>query len=262
MNLSYFFLIFSNSSSVNFAGTYSVISKVQLLPFEPAAYAAHRTGGGGAAPAAGEVGTVYSRAPHGPSSEELAVATTAYLKAHCPEALESMVERKFAEMTDDEGRSTPWHVIWTPPYWPACQPIELVWGGGGKQRAGQLYLGGRNLALTRAHLRRGFYGGENHEGGEWDELDVTACVLHSMGKVDAWIAVDVDHVADGLSGTLADLRGVENWTGSDSSCLKITDMGLLQDEEDADLDLGEAGDGADDGGDEDSSDEEEGEEEG
>ena len=48
----------------------------------------------------------------------------------------------------------------------------------------------------------------------------------------------------------------------DSSCLKITDMGLLQDEEDADLDLGEAGDGADDGGDEDSSDEEEGEEEG
>ncbi len=65
-----------------------------------------------------------------------------------------------------------------------------------------------------------------------------------MEKVDAWIAVDVDHVADCLSGTLSDLRGLKNWTGYDSTGLKITDMGLLQDEEDAGLDLG-AGDGAD-----------------
>jgi hypothetical protein len=30
----------------------------------------------------------------------------------------------------------------------------------GKQRAGTLYMAGRNLELTREHLRRGWYGGK------------------------------------------------------------------------------------------------------
>ena len=70
-----------------------------------------------------------------------------------------------------------------------------------------------------------------------------------MGKVDAWIAVDVDHVADGLSDTLADLCGVDSWTGSDSTCLKITDMGFYRTKKTPTLTSGGGGgDGADEGG--------------
>jgi hypothetical protein len=89
-------------------------------PEEPEAYTTHREHGG-PAPGAGDDGTVYARFPKGPSADELAAATNVFLKANCPAALESMVERKFANM---EGGA--WKVIWTPPYWPKCQPIELV----------------------------------------------------------------------------------------------------------------------------------------
>ena len=106
---------------------------------EPAHFADHREHGGRSPSCEGLDGTVYARSPKGPSSEELALATSAYLKVNCPQALESKVERLFAEKN--------WKIIWTPPYCPKFQPIELVWGGG-KQRAAQLYRPGRNLELT------------------------------------------------------------------------------------------------------------------
>ena len=66
---------------------------------------------GGPAPAAGLEGSVYAHFPNGPSSEELATATANNLKANCPAALESMVERKFASM-----KGGTWKVVWMPPY--------------------------------------------------------------------------------------------------------------------------------------------------
>jgi len=68
-----------------------------------------------------------------------------------PEALDSKVEALFREKQ--------WEIIWTPPYCPKFQPIELVWGVG-KQRAGTLYKPKRTLDSTRRHLRRGWYGGK------------------------------------------------------------------------------------------------------
>ena len=116
---------------------------------EPPAWALHRDGKG-KAPTTGARGTVYDRsskvAGSGPTSEELAAATIKWLKTFKPVALESKVEVLF--------REEQWEIIWTPPYCPKFQPIELVWGVG-KQRAGTLYKQKRTLKATKRHLRRG-----------------------------------------------------------------------------------------------------------
>ena len=75
--------------------------------------------------------------------------STPVLVVHRPEVLESKVETMFRELG--------WKIIWTPPYAPKYQPIEIVWGVG-KQRAGTLYTKGRTLLDTRTHLRWGWYG--------------------------------------------------------------------------------------------------------
>jgi hypothetical protein len=199
---------------------------------EPAAFAQHREHGGKAPSSDGLDGTVYARSPKGPSSHELATATEKYLKAHCPAALESKVERAFGE----KG----WKIIWTPPYCPKFQPIELVWGGG-KQRAAHLYRPGRKLADTRQHLRRGFYGGQGHGTHEWGPIDIAGCWTKAMGEIDAWIAKDTIHEQDGLSGTLIGLVGIEKWTSTGSDCLDISDMGLMPVNEADDPELEEAG---------------------
>ena len=143
-----------------------------------------------------------------------------------------MLENKFSALG--------WKVIWTPPYWPKCQPIESVWGGG-KQRAAHMYMPGRTLTVTREHLRLGFYGGPNHEGTVWGAIDVAGCVRHAEVAINKWISMDLANQADGLEGDLKDLRGIEKWTSSDARCLNIEDMGLKPDEE-ADDDALDGGD--------------------
>ena len=80
---------------------------------EPPAWAAHREGKG-KAPGTGDAGTVYAKAKKsgdgGPTSKELELATTAWLKANKPDALDSKVERVLRE----HG----WRIVWTPPYCP------------------------------------------------------------------------------------------------------------------------------------------------
>jgi len=203
---------------------------------EPAEYRSHREDGG-KAPSAGAPGTVYGRFPNGPSTEELAKATQDYLKVNCPEALQSMVEVKFAHMG--------WKIIWTPPYWPKCQPIELIWGGG-KQRAGHLYEPNWTLLQTREHLRLGFYGGLNHYEGIWPPIDVPGCVRHAKDEINHWISNDVKYEADGLAGSLQDLRNIERWTESAASCLDIQDMDVKRElpVDNLDLDGGDSGDDA------------------
>ena len=159
---------------------------------------------------------MYARSPKGPSSGELAGATAKYLKEHCPQALESKVEKAFAQRG--------WKIIWTPPYCPKFQPIELVWGAG-KQRAGHLYRPKRNLRATRDDLRKGFYGGDGHGTHEWGPVDIAGCWTKAMGEINAWIAKDLAHEQDGLTGNLVALVGSEKWTSTGADCLGITDMG-------------------------------------
>ena len=202
----------------------NTVHKFTVPRKEPREYEDHREMGFDA-PRSGVSGTVYARYPNGPSTEELQHATQEWLQSEFPEALDSKVEALF--------RKNKWGIVWTPPYCPKFQPIELVWGAG-KQRAAHLYFKGRSLEQTRSHLRSGFYGGESHNKSKrWDEVDIAGCWRTAQDEMDKWIKNDLAHVPNGrgLSGSIMDLSGVENWTTSDSSCLNIKDMDLDQEKE-------------------------------
>jgi hypothetical protein len=49
-----------------------------------------------------------------------------------------------------------------------------VWGVG-KQRAGTLYMKGRNLELARGHLRRGWYAGKSSGSTVFEPCNVRGC---------------------------------------------------------------------------------------
>lgn len=150
----------------------------------------------------------------------------ALCKASHPEVLDSKVERVFRE----KG----WKIIWTPPYCPKFQPIELVWGVG-KQRAGTLYFRGRDLKTTREHLRRGFYGGKGSGTKMFTPCNVRGCWETALSEMAHWIAADVDHnpgggaTPKGVSGALGSLVGAAGWTKSDATCLDISDMAVVDD---------------------------------
>ena len=101
-------------------------------------------------------------------------------------------------------REKGWEIIWTPPYCPKFQMIELVWGVG-KQRAGTLYKPGRSLKSTKKHLRRGWYGGKGKTTARFEACNVRGC----------W------ETAEGVMGSL---EGAERWTESIEECLSIQDM--------------------------------------
>jgi transposase len=210
--------------------------KFAVPPVEPPSFAHHRVNGGAAPSSDGLDGTVYARSPKGPSSAELAEATAQYLKAHCPQALESKVEKAFAERG--------WKIIWTPPYCPKFQPIELVWGAG-KQRAGHLYRPKRTLRATREDLRLGFYGGAGHGTHEWGPVDIAGCWTKAMGEINSWIAKDLAFEEDGLTGDLLNLAGIDKWTSTEADCLNITDMGKMPVAEANDDELEDAGSDSD-----------------
>ena len=98
-----------------------------------------------------------------------------------------------------------------------------MWGAG-KQRAGHLYRPKRSLRATRDDLRKGFYGGDGHGTHVWGPVDIAGCWTKAMGEMNAWIAKDLAHEQDGLSGNLMDLVGAEKWTSTGADCLDITDM--------------------------------------
>jgi hypothetical protein len=128
-----------------------------------------------------------------------------------------------------------WKIIWTPPYAPKFQPIELVWGVG-KQRAGCMYFKGRDLATTRAHLRIGWYGGSGR-GRTFEKCNVKGCWETALREMQAWIDKDLHYTAQrGISGVLGEgLANVANWTRSDATCLDIKDMDIEEDEVVAEL---------------------------
>jgi hypothetical protein len=151
----------------------------------------------------------------GPSGDELAIATRLWLKANKPEALDSKVEALF--------RQKKWEIIWTPPYCPKFQPIELVWGVG-KQRAGTLYRLKRTLEATRRHLRRGWYGGKGKKSARFKLCNIRGCWQTAEREMNSWISKDKEHNQHGVEGTLGALVGAERWTNTGSDCLQIGDM--------------------------------------
>ena len=165
--------------------------------------------------------TVYERKKSntGISTEELLTATKKWLQEHKPEALQSPVELLF------EAKG--WKIVWTPPYCPKFQPIELVWGAA-KQRVSWAYFGRRTLKQTHEHLRIGFYGGtmnkEKNSEKTYEKINVAGCWRKAKGEINKWIKADREHVGEsGLAGDLDNLQGANNWTASDAMCLDIKD---------------------------------------
>ena len=192
---------------------------------EPEAQRAHREGDE-AAPKGGATGTVYKMGgTTGATARELYAATVDWLKTNKPDALDSKVERMFREKD--------WRIIWTPPYAPRFQPIELIWGVA-KQRITWSYSGKRTLRQTHDQLRVGFYGGTigtGHHKHTYEKANVAGCWETAKKELNLWISKDAAHNQNGLTGTLDNLGGVSHWTQTADDCLDIQDMDLEVDDD-------------------------------
>jgi transposase len=81
--------------------------------------------------------------------QELKASYILWLKRHKPERLECKFE---ALLKDHE-----FEVLWTPPYCPDLQPIELFWAAG-KNHVAMLFSAKRTMKETVKQLREGWYG--------------------------------------------------------------------------------------------------------
>lgn len=96
-----------------------------------------------------------SKCGNGVSKEEVALATRAYFQAHHPEKLLEKVERYM----NTQG----WELIWTPPYMPSFQPIELFWQHG-KQYVSFRFDTKRKIDGIWEQIRKGWYGDPEWRG--------------------------------------------------------------------------------------------------
>ena len=90
--------------------------------------------------------------PFIPTKRELQLSMVEYMKDHLPHLLECKVEKIMKE----RGH----HILWTPPYCPQLQPIELFWACG-KNFVADSHYGGRTMKETVKHLRYGWYGNKH-----------------------------------------------------------------------------------------------------
>ena len=131
-----------------------------------------------------------SRCGYGVSKEEVALATRAYFQVHHPDKLLEKVEAYM--------KVQGWELIWTPPYMPSFQPIELFW------QHGKQYVSFRCTAMRRIddvwdQIRKGWYGDPEWDGqtGGWKPANCAKLVEHTIKEMDKWIRKD-----DILRGTL------------------------------------------------------------
>jgi hypothetical protein len=114
----------------------------------------------------GQTGGV--RRPRVANVQELKVAYCNYLKEEKPERLECKVEKALK----DRGHL----VLWTPPYCPDLQPIELFWAAG-KNHAGFHHENDRKMKECIKHLREGWWGnGYGEDGKQPDDPEYKAPV--------------------------------------------------------------------------------------
>ena len=87
--------------------------------------------------------------------DELKVSFVNYLREEKPELLACKVESVLRERGHE--------ILWTPPYCPDLQPIELFWATG-KNHVAKWYFKGRSMKDTVQLLRDGWYGTFNRFG--------------------------------------------------------------------------------------------------
>ena len=142
-------------------------------------------------------GESFARAPKGPTVDELQKATFVKMKKLRPDDLLTRAERFFKE----RGLG---NLLYTPPYSPDLQPIELFWADA-KNYVAKSWTGKpRSMLETTQVLRWGFYGKKRPDGTwERDPIDCGDLVRHTIKVTNEWIERD-----EVLSGTIDCLKNV------------------------------------------------------
>ena len=128
--------------------------------------------------------------------EELKISFITYLKLHKPEALECKVER----MIKDRGHQ----VLFTPPYCPELQPIELFWAAG-KNHVALKHKHETTMRDVVESLREGWYG----NGDEYE--DTHPLFKRPVDCLKLWqksleiATTKFVKLCDGISGVMGDL---------------------------------------------------------
>jgi hypothetical protein len=128
--------------------------------------------------------------------EELKISFITWLEENKPNVLDCQLERY---LTDRRHK-----VLWTPPYCPDLQPIELFWAAG-KNHVANHFIDGIKMKQTVSRLRDGWYGNSDRfQEGDDEFHAVTDCkklVQHAIGCADATFIP----LSDGISGTIGAL---------------------------------------------------------
>ena len=111
------------------------------------------------------------RAPRGPTLDEMKATLKSHLQASHPEWLKSDVQREF----DSRG----WTLIFTPPYCPKFQPIELFWQHG-KGFVAREYQPSRSMKIIKEQIRTGWYGGEDSNKDPHAAADCSKLIEHCL----------------------------------------------------------------------------------
>ena len=116
-----------------------------------------------------------------PSLAELRPATLAWFQANKPE----MCKPKL--VVDFEARE--WGVLFTPPYCPDLQPIELFWACGKNHARWKHPEHSRDVETCVHHLRDGWYGNK-HDAPPKAKVDCAGLVRTAIQKANERAALD------------------------------------------------------------------------
>ena len=140
--------------------------------------------------------------PHIGNLDELKISFVTYLKDNKPDLLNCIVENKF----NDEG----YEILWTPPYCPDLQPIELYWAAG-KNWAAINYEEDQKMSETIRLLCEGWYGtGKTYQAYDIrhkEEIDCSKLWAKSLG----FATTKFVPICQGISGTMGELQVDENY---------------------------------------------------
>jgi hypothetical protein len=131
------------------------------------------------------------------NAAELKVAFVTYVKENKPDLLECQVKKRLKE----GGH----RVLWTPPYCPELQPIELFWAAG-KNHAALMYFSKRTMKETVSHVREGWYGnGDTYPVGDLYRKAPVDCGKLFQVCVTAAVTKFIP-LCEGISGTIGNLK--------------------------------------------------------
>lgn len=160
--------------------------------------------------------------PFIPNTEELRYGLLKYFQNNKPELLECQVEA----LLQSKGHQ----VLWTPPYSPDLQPIELFWAAG-KNHARSLVRNNTTMKETIEYLREGWYGNEK----QWEQGKLTgdsrrylkqpASCMKLFNHTIKMANTKFIPLCEGISGSMGSLIVDENYIG-DTTGLPV-DMMLI-----------------------------------